>query len=275
MAFKRMTEYNEQRYGNSFRLVNDQDYADVIFLYRNTSDVLLADTHYIKSAEYSGYVQCLEKDCPACEKGIRVQTNLFIPMLVLSHSDPDFKGPKIQFWDRTTKFQAQLMNDVFKNYPDPSCFVFRITRFGVPNDRGTRYTINVLEENLVGPYDAILAKYGISLPESYEIICKDYSATELRRILLQQNSQNNSQRPTYGATPRTTTQSSAVPPDAGVPIVNTPQYVAPIAPVPTVPVVAPTIPDVPVGGEVGLPSMDDVDINALGLGDDIPDDVGF
>lgn len=275
MAFKKMTEYNEQRYGNSFRLVNDQDYADVIFLYRNTSDVLLADTHYIKSAEYSGYVQCLEKDCPACEKGIRVQTNLFIPMLVLSHSDPDFKGPKIQFWDRTTKFQAQLMNDVFKNYPDPSCFVFRITRFGVPNDRGTRYTINVLEENLVGSYDAILAKYGISLPESYEIICKDYSATELRRILLQQNFQNNSQRPTYGATPRTATQSNAVPPDAGVPIVNTPQYVAPIAPVPTVPVVTPTIPDASVGGEVGLPSMDDVDMNALGLGDDIPDNVGF
>lgn len=274
MAFKKMVEFNEQRYGNSFRLVNDQDYADVIFLYRNTSDVLIADTHYIKSAEYNGYVQCLEKDCPACEKGIRVQTNLFIPMLVLSHSDPDFKGPKIQFWDRSTKFQAQLMNDVFKNYPDPSGFVFRITRFGVPNDRGTRYAINVLEENQVGPYEAIMAKYGISLPDSYEIICKDYSATELRRVLLQQSSPNAAQRPTYGATPRTAPQSNAIPPESGVPIVSTPQYVAPITPAPVVPI-APTTSDVSADEHVGLPSMDDVEIDALGLGDDIPDNVGF
>lgn len=281
MAFKKMTEYNEQRYGNSFRLVNDQDYADVIFLYRSTADVLIADTHYVKSAEYNGYVQCLEDGCPACEKGIRVQTNLFIPMLVLSHSDPDFKGPKIQFWDRSTKFQAQLMNDVFKNYPDPSGFIFRITRYGVPNDRGTRYTINVLEENLVGPYDDIMAKYKISLPESYDIICKDYSATELRRILLQQSSQNTSPRQTYGATPRTVHQSNAVPPESAVPIVSAPQYVAPIAPAPTVPTASvpasfsAEVMDVPTAGEVGLPSMDDVDIDALGLGDDIPDNVGF
>lgn len=270
MAFKKMTEYNEQRYGNSFRLVNDQDYADVIFLYRSTSDVLLADTHYVKSAEYSGYVQCLERDCPACEKGIRVQTNLFIPVLVLSHSDPDFKGPKIQFWDRTTKFQAQLMNDVFRNYPDPSGFVFRITRFGVPNDRGTRYSINVLEENLVGSYDEIMAKYGISLPESYDIICKDYSATELRRILLQQTTQNATPRSTYGATPRSVPQSNAVP-QGNIPVVNAPQYAAPIVPTPITPdVVTPSLGDV--SDEVGL---SDVGTESLGLGDDIPTDVPF
>ena len=269
MAFKKMTEYNEQRYGNSFRLVNDQDYADVIFLYRSTSDVLLADTHYVKSAEHSGYVQCLERDCPACEKGIRVQTNLFIPMLVLSHSDPDFKGPKIQFWDRTTKFQAQLMNDVFRNYPNPSGFVFRITRFGVPNDRGTRYTINVLEENLVGSYDEIMAKYNISLPESYDIICKDYSATELRRILLQHNPQSNNQRSTYGATPRMATQSNAIPPTNNVPIVNAPQYVAPITPTSVASA------DNSVDEEISLANVDDADTETLGLGDDIPNDVPF
>ena len=273
MAFKRMTEYNEQRYGNTFRLVNDQDYADVIFLYRSTADVLLADTHYIKSAEYSGYVQCLEEDCPACEKGIRVQTNLFIPLLVLSHSDPDFKGPKIQFFDRTTKFQPQLMNDVFKNYPDPSCFVFRITRFGVPNDRGTRYSINVLEENLVGSYDEIMAKYGISFPNSYEIICKDYSATELRRILSQQSSQNTSQRPTYGAAPRPMSQSSAIPPESGVPIVGTPQYAAPIMPAPAVP--ASMLADISIDEDTAWSPEQGVDVDGLGLGDDIPDNVGF
>jgi hypothetical protein len=273
MAFKKMTEYNEQRYGNSFRLVNDQDYADVIFLYRSTADVLLADTHYIKSSEYSGYVQCIEKDCPACEKGIRVQTNLFIPMLVLSHSDPDFKGPKIQFWDRSTKFQAQLLNDVFKNYPDPSGFVFRITRFGVPNDRGTRYSINVLEENQVGSYDEIMAKYGISLPESYDIICKDYSAIELRRLLSQQSPQNSTQRYTYGATPRNTPQPNAIPPENNMPIVAAPQYAAPITPNSSTSTVVPNMPND--GNSVPtLEPKQDTDVDGLGLGDDIPNDVG-
>lgn len=273
MAFKKMTEYNEQRYGNSFRLVNDQDYADVIFLYRRTSDVLLADTHYIKSAEYSGYVQCLEEDCPACEKGIRVQTNLFIPMLVLSHSDPDFKGPKIQFWNRSTKFQAQLMNDVFKNYPDPSGFVFRITRYGIPNDRGTRYSINVLEENHVGSYNEIMANYKISLPKSYEIICKDYSATELRRLLLQ-NNQNTTQRPTYGATPRTAPQANAVPPESNIPVVTAPQYAAPIMPTAATPTTTPTVQD-DSDVNIGSADIDDAEIAALGLGDDIPNKVRF
>lgn len=272
MAFKKMTEYNEQRYGNMFRLVNDQDYADVIFLYRSTADVLLADTHYIKSDEYNGYAQCLERDCPACEKGIRVQTHLFIPLLVLSHSDPDFKAPKIQFWDRSTKFQAQLMNDVFKNYPDPSGFVFRITRYGIPNDRGTRYSINVLEENHVGSYDDIMAKYNISLPASYDIICKDYSATELRRLLLQ-SSQNTAQRPTYGATPRTVPQSNAIPPENAVPVVATPTYAAPIMPTSESPATTTTQDDS--DNAVGLPDMDDVEIAALGLGDDIPNSVAF
>lgn len=279
MAFKKMTEYNEQRYGNSFRLVNDQDYADVIFLYRSTADVLLADTHYIKSAEYNGYVQCLEKDCPACEKGIRVQTNLFIPMLVLFHSDPDFKGPKIQFWDRSTKFQAQLLNDVFRNYPDPSGFVFRITRYGVPNDRGTRYAINVLEENQAGSYDSIMASYKISLPESYDIICKDYSANELRRIILQQNFQNTSQRTNYGAIPRGVPDANAVPSVGEIPIVSAPQYVAPIMPTSTststVPVPQREISNDSADSLASMTDIDDADIAALGLGDGIQTEVKF
>ena len=89
MAFKKMTEYNEEKFGNFFRLVNDGDFADVVFLYRSTHDVLVADVHYVKTPDYSGYVQCLERGCPACSEGIRIQSKLFIPMLVVSHSDPD------------------------------------------------------------------------------------------------------------------------------------------------------------------------------------------
>jgi hypothetical protein len=196
-------------------------------------------------------------------------------MLVLSHSDPDFKGPKIQFWDRTTKFQAQLMNDVFRNYPNPSGFIFRITRFGVPNDRGTRYSINVLEENHVGSFDEIMANYKLSFPESYDIICKDYSATELRRILLQHNSQNTAARTTYGATPRATVQSNAIPPSTNMPIVAAPQYAAPITPTSVVDDVVPVGSDDSETGEVDLPNTDNADIDTLGLGDDIPSNIPF
>ena len=69
MAFKTAREYNEDRFGGLFLLRNDGDYADVIFLYRSLDDVLIADTHYIKSADYSGYVHCCGRGCPAGHTG--------------------------------------------------------------------------------------------------------------------------------------------------------------------------------------------------------------
>ena len=58
MAFKKITDYNEEKYGRLFVLKDDKEYADVILLYRSINDVLIADIHYIKSPEYSGYVHC-------------------------------------------------------------------------------------------------------------------------------------------------------------------------------------------------------------------------
>ena len=80
MGFKSVTSYNEEKFNGLFLLRNDGDSADVIFLDRNIDDVLVADTHYVKSADYSGYVHCCGKGCPACAKGIRIQTKLFIPL---------------------------------------------------------------------------------------------------------------------------------------------------------------------------------------------------
>lgn len=48
MAFKTMEQYTNQKYNGKFVLQNDKDTADVIFLYRSTADVLIADVHYIK-----------------------------------------------------------------------------------------------------------------------------------------------------------------------------------------------------------------------------------
>jgi hypothetical protein len=64
-------------------------------------------------------------------------------------------------------------------------------------------------------------------------------------------------------------QSNAIPPTNNVPIVNAPQYVAPITPIP----VAST--DNSVDEEIILPNVNDVDTETLGLGDDFPSDVPF
>ena len=69
MAFKTVESYNEARFGGFFLLRNDGDFADVVFMYRNKDDVLVADTHYVKGSDYSGYVHCCGRGCPACSKG--------------------------------------------------------------------------------------------------------------------------------------------------------------------------------------------------------------
>lgn len=258
MAFKKMTEYNEEKFGNFFRLVNDNDYADVIFLYRSTHDVLIADVHYAKLPEYSGYVQCLERGCPACADGIRKQSKLFIPMLVVSHCDPDFKGPKLQFWDRSTRFQAKLMSDVFRAYPNPSEVIFRITRHGQANSVDTQYSIRAVRPAIeeFGSYDKILADNRIIFPDSYELVCKDYNAFELRTMLdAPRDGSTVSSSNNYGAAPRrgySSAEDTAVP-DVSAAANTSFSYVTP-----------PSIADVP---EVEIPEI------GTALGEDVSLDV--
>ena len=98
MAFKTVNQFNKERgYENYFTLRNDGDTADVIFLYRSTDDVLVADAHYIKSENYAGYIHCCGRGCPACGKGISVRNKLFVPMY-------DLACNKIVFWDRNMFF---------------------------------------------------------------------------------------------------------------------------------------------------------------------------
>ena len=176
MAFKTMTQYDEERFGGFFLLRNDGDYADVIFLYRNKDDVLIGDVHYIKTPDYTGYVHCTERNCPACEKGIRVQSKLFIPLYNITDGE-------IQFWDRSTRFENQLVQDVFSKYPNPSEFVFRIQRQGVAGDINTKYNIWAVGKNKLMDYNQILLTNNATMPDYYENICKTYSSTELHSIL--------------------------------------------------------------------------------------------
>lgn len=176
MAFQSIQEYNEKKYNNWFVLLNDQDSADVIFLYQKPEDALVATVHYLKSLDYSGYVHCTGAGCPACAQGIRTQTKFFIPLYNITAGE-------VQFWDRTDIFTPQFQKDVFQSYPNPSEFVFRITRHGQYRSRDTRYHIMAVGKNTVASMPDILAKHSLQFPNAYESVCKTCSIPEMQTIL--------------------------------------------------------------------------------------------
>lgn len=180
MAFKKVTDYNQERYGGFFMLRDDMDYADVVFLYQSIDDVLVADVHYIKSNDYSGYVHCCGPNCPACKAGIRVQNKLFIPLY-------NIQANEIQFFDRSVRFDSQLQSEVFSKYPNPSEYVFRITRRGAAGDVNTTYSIVAIARNTgpnsIGSYDQILAKFNTKMPDKYEDVCRSLTVTQLSDML--------------------------------------------------------------------------------------------
>lgn len=201
MSFKKVSDYNEERYGNMFLLRNDGDSADVIFLYESIDDALIADVHYIKSQNYSGYVHCCGGGCPACRKGIRVQNKLFIPLYNISAGE-------VQFFDRSVRFENVLNNSVFSKFPNPSEFVFRIVRHGAVGSVDTTYEITAIGRN-TDPnmsYDSILKKNNIVFPDGYSRICKDLSVYELENMLNSTDNKDNIEDytiPNYQVTPRT------------------------------------------------------------------------
>lgn len=200
MAFKSLKLYNEERFSNLFLLRDDGDYADVVFLYQSVDDAMVVDTHYIKSAEYSGYVQCCGRNCPACAKGIKVQSKLFIPLYNIFEN-------KVEIWDRGIRFSNQFLRDVFNHYPNPSEFVFRITRHGAAGSMDTQYSIMNVGRNAGYSYDSIIEAHNVKFPDIYYEICKNYSVADLSSMLFasQRNfSQKNSDYslPNYMITPR-------------------------------------------------------------------------
>ena len=183
MAFKSVEEFNNERYHGLFRLINDGDTAEVIFLYRRKEDALQVTAHYIKSADYSGYVHCTGKGCPVCAKGgIRVQSKLFIPLYVISQNGE--KVNKILFWDRNMTFYPQIERDVFNRYPgDPSNVVFKIVRHGVSNDRETTFEITGAYRNNALTYDQILSMFDARMPDYYSEVIREYTPAELSALL--------------------------------------------------------------------------------------------
>lgn len=257
MAFKSLTQYQEDKNGEFFVLPNDGDFADVIFLYRNINDVLVADVHYIASSGYKGYVHCCGAGCPACnygERGIRLDTKLFIPLYNLQKN-------KIEFWDRSTFFEQTLQKYVFAPFPTPWETVFRVTRRGEARSRDTKYDIVPVGRNTTMTYDSILSSFGITLPAGYSAVCREMSAAEMSAALNSAPS-SNSDLQDYGYTPIPRGTSM---PDVTVP---TPQYSAPpeVAP-PVMPEYTPDLPPVempavtPVVANESVPAIDPVTIS--------------
>ena len=243
MAFKSFSQYQEDKNGEFFVLPNNGDYADVVFLYRSAEEVLVADVHYLSTATYNGYVHCCGRNngCPACNyptqsgRGIQVQNKLFIPLYNMT------KG-KVEYWDRSTFFESVLHDDVFKNYPNPSEIVFRITRNGAPNDRNTRYKIDPIGRNVSFPYEKIMATFNLSFPDSYSVICKEMSVAEMAAAL------NSS-----GAAASSLNEYSYTPVPRGQATAPT-EYVAPQIEVPTPVYSAPP--------EVAPPAIEDIESSA-------------
>lgn len=193
MAFKSIEDFNDDRYKGLFRLPEDGDTAQVIFLYRSKHEMLTTNAHYINSEEYRGYVHCLGTGCPACAKNIKLRPRkVFIPLYVVScPNQPEYNGT-IKFWDRTAAMEQQLNRDVFRSFPNPSEFIFTIVRRGAPRDINTTYDIRGEFKNTYKSYDQICAEFGNIrfVPNSpddtstyYENICKTLSSDTLSRYL--------------------------------------------------------------------------------------------
>jgi len=248
-GFKSSQNYRREKHGKMLVLSADRNYVEAIIMYKSAADIMVADTHYIRSDEYDGYVLCLGRGCPACNhvtpngnKGIRIQPKLFVPMYVLnkngepllnSEGQPlvdDEGNPKhgeIQFFDRSAKWEDLVLQpQVMTKFPNPSEFVIRMTRNGLPGDMDTKYVFQAVYTNNVKSYDEICAEEGITFPEHFHSICKDVDATTMQRWLSSANSPSQSvpvgDMPAYAATPRGTLPN--LPPPPSVNLTTTPDF---------------------------------------------------
>ena len=186
MGFVSVDKYNEDHYRYMFRVAEDGESTDVIFLYQSSADMLKADVHYIKSHEYSGYVHCLGKNCPACKKNFRLQTKLFIPIYNIYKEDPEtHQQGVIQFWDRNYSegFNQMFRKDVFDKTPNPSEYVYTIHRTGGYRDQSTRYTFVPAGRNAIMSYSQILAKFNATMPDYYDNIVRNYDESKLAELV--------------------------------------------------------------------------------------------
>lgn len=205
MAFKSIKTI-EESINNRFLRLQDEQSIKGVFLYHDYSDVLVADVHYINTKSYKGYVHCCETNCPACQKGIRVQNKLFIPFLVIADLNKNYDEDTVIFWDRNTSFNNQLRKDVFDKYDCPTDVVFSITRHGAFRDINTTYSIQALYR-YDGDIDKALDSMGVHFPDYYSKVVKPMTVSEMYEALNDSDTSSEeasmpSETYTYQAKPR-------------------------------------------------------------------------
>jgi hypothetical protein len=212
MGFKSSTDYRKDKYDNMLVLPNHGDSVELIIMYQSYADVMLADVHYLKTDDFSGYVHCLGKGCPTCNyRGpnggqIRIQPKLFIPVY---HIERD----EIMFFDRSIKFESQLQTEVLNNYPNPSDYIFSLTRDGAAGSVDTKYAFVCKYNNTFKSYDEICKQFGITFPDYYSSICKSIDAATMSKMLSSSGVGNAAVAPMgdYAVTPRASSPAQAAP----------------------------------------------------------------
>lgn len=109
------------------------------------------------------------------------------------------------------RFEPVLSQAIFKNYANPSEFIFRVTRNGAHGSKETTYGIQVAFKNTSLPFDKIMADNGATFPEYYEHIIKEVPNATLSKWLASANSANamaNADIPEYVPTPRVSVASA-------------------------------------------------------------------
>ena len=114
---------------------------------------------------------------------------------------------KIEFWVKSQSFENYLDRAVFDSYPNPSEYVFTITRHGEYKAEKVTYDIRAEYNNNAMTYDQILAHFNTTLewPGYYSNICRSYSISELENLLAKNSSSSAAPRSglaDYVATPR-------------------------------------------------------------------------
>ena len=107
-----------------FHLMNDGDYADVIFLYPSAADVTGFHVHTIIENGNRRIINCHDKDCPYCESN-EPKYKVFAPIYNITLGT-------VQFWERIPNMFLNQLIHLEEQYPNLANVVVRITRHGKP-----------------------------------------------------------------------------------------------------------------------------------------------
>lgn len=129
-------------------LLNKDGASAVIrFPYHSMDDIIYTTTHTVMDypgAHYGKKVQCLEDNCPLCEKGIKKDIRVFLKFLVYVQEGSTIV-PKVVLWDRPAAFVDIDLKEAFDNYGDLANRLFKIKRTG--EKISTRYTLMTIDKD--------------------------------------------------------------------------------------------------------------------------------